>query len=122
MVKKKNKYPQLSINFENKTAQVVFGLLFLCLSILLFLSFTSFLSWKKDFDLSQLNFIDLITNSEIIANNLLKVGAYLGDFFIYQQFGIASYLIPFFLFITGYKFSRINTLLNISDYFKFTFH
>ena len=101
--KKKNKYPQLSINFENKTAQVVFGLLFLCLSILLFLSFTSFfLSWKKDFDLSQLNFIDLITNSEIIANNLLgKVGAYLGDFFIYQQFGIASFLIPFFLFITG---------------------
>ncbi|MDG2164663.1 MAG: DNA translocase FtsK 4TM domain-containing protein [Flavobacteriales bacterium] len=104
MVKnKKNKYPQLSINFENKTAQVVFGLLFLCLSILLFLSFTSFfLSWKKDFDLSQLNFIDLITNSEIIANNLLgKVGAYFGDFFIYQQFGIASFLMPFFLFITG---------------------
>ena len=101
--KKKNKYPQLSINFQNKTAQVVFGLLFLCLSILLFLSFTSFLlSWKKDFDLSQLNFIDLITNSEIIANNLLgKVGAYFGDFFIYQQFGIASFLIPFFLFITG---------------------
>jgi len=101
--KKKNKYPQLSINFENKTAQVVFGLLFLCLSILLFLSFTSFfLSWKKDFDLSQLNFIDLITNSEIIANNLLgKVGAYLSDFFIYQQFGIASFLMPFFLFITG---------------------
>ena len=101
--KKKNKYPQLSINFENKTAQVVFGLLFLCLSILLFLSFTSFfLSWKKDFDLSQLNFIDLITNSEIIANNLLgKVGAYFGDFFIYQQFGIASFLMPFFLFITG---------------------
>ena len=61
-----------------------------------------FFSWKKDFDLSQLNFIDLITNSEIIANNLLgKVGAYLGDFFIYQQFGIASFLIPFFLFITG---------------------
>ena len=101
--KKKNKYPQLSINFENKTAQVVFGLLFLCLSILLFLSFTSFfLSWKKDFDLSQLNFIELITNSEIIANNLLgKVGAYFGDFFIYQQFGIASFLMPFFLFITG---------------------
>ena len=101
--KKKNKYPQLSINFENKTAQVVFGLLFLCLSILLFLSFTSFLlSWKKDFDLSQLNFIDLITNSEIIANNLLgKVGAYFGDFFIYQQFGIASFLVPFFLFIIG---------------------
>ena len=74
------------------------------------------MSWKKDFDLSQLNFIDLVKNSEIIANNLLqKAGAYLG--IIYQQFGIASFLIPFFLFITGLKFSRINTLLNLSDYF-----
>lgn len=101
--KKKNKYPQLSINFENKTAQVVFGLLFLCLSILLFISFTSFfLSWKKDFDLLQLNTLDILVNSEIVANNLLgKVGAYLGQFFIYQQFGIASFLIPFYLFVTG---------------------
>ena len=101
--KKKNIYPKLSIYFENKTAQVVFGLFFICLSILLFLSFTSFFySWKKDFDLSRLNFLDLITNSEIIANNLLgKVGAYLGDFFIYQQYGISSFIIPFFLFILG---------------------
>ena len=101
--KKKNKYPQLGINFENKTAQVVFGLLFLCLSILLFISFTSFfLSWKKDFDLLQLNTLDILVNSEIVANNLLgKVGAYLGQFFIYQQFGIASFLIPFYLFVTG---------------------
>ena len=101
--KKKNKYPQLTINFENKTAQVVFGLLFLCLSTLLFLSFISFLlSWKKDFDLLQLNTGDLLLNTEIIANNLLgKIGASLGQFFIYQQFGIASFLIPFFLFIAG---------------------
>ncbi|MFL2563938.1 MAG: DNA translocase FtsK 4TM domain-containing protein [Flavobacteriales bacterium] len=117
--KKKNKYPQLSINFENKTAQVVFGLLFLCLSILLFLSFTSFfLSWKKDFNLSQLNFIDLITNSEIIANNLLgKVGAYLGDFFIYQQFGIASFLIPFFLFITGLQIFTNQYIIKLKQLF-----
>ena len=117
--KKKNKYPQLSINFENKTAQVVFGLLFLCISILLFLSFTSFLlNWKKDFDLSQLNFIDLITNSEIIANNLLgKVGAYLGDFFIYQQFGIASFLMPFFLFITGLQIFTNQYIINLKRLF-----
>ena len=117
--KKKNKYPQLSINFENKTAQVVFGLLFLCLSILLFLSFTSFFfSWKKDFDLSQLNFIDLIINSEIIANNLLgKVGAYLGDFFIYQQFGIASFLIPFFLFITGLQIFTNQYIIKLKQLF-----
>ena len=101
--KKKNKYPQLSINFENKTAQVVFGLLLLCLSTLLFLAFISFLfSWKKDFNLMQLNTVDLLFNTEIIVHNWLGTfGAAIGQIFIYQQFGIASFLIPFFLFIAG---------------------
>jgi len=115
----RNKYPKLSINFENKTAQVVFGLLFLCLSIILFLSFISFFfNWKKDFDLSRVNFIDLITNSEIIANNLLgKVGAYLGDFFIYQQYGISSFLIPFFLFITGLQIFTNQYIIKLKQLF-----
>ena len=101
--KKKNKYPNLTISFQNKTTQVVFGLLFLCLSCILLLSFISFfLSWKIDFDLLQINTGDLIRNPEIEANNLLgKFGAYLGHLFIYRLFGIATFLIPFFLFITG---------------------
>lgn len=120
MVKKKKiKYPQISTIFQNKTAQVVFGLLFLCLSILLFLSFTSFFfNWKKDFDISQLNFTDLITNPEILANNLLgKVGAYFSDFFIYQQFGIASFLIPFFLFITGLQIFTNQYIIKLNRLF-----
>ena len=103
MAKKKiNKYPKL-INIENKTTQVVLGLLLLCLASLLFLSFCSFLfNWKKDFDLLQLNPLELLSNREIIAHNLLgKIGASTAQFFIYQQFGIASFLIPFFLLCAG---------------------
>jgi len=118
--KKKNKYPQLSINFENKTAQVVFGLLFLCLSTLFFLAFVSFLfSWKKDFDLLQLNTADLLFNTEIIVHNWLgKIGAALGQFFIYQQFGIASFLIPFFLFISGLQIFTNQHIIKLNRLFR----
>jgi len=118
--KKKNKHPQLSINFENKTAQVVFGLLFLCLSTLFFLAFVSFLfSWKKDFDLLQLNTVDLLFNTEIIVHNWLgKIGAALGQFFIYQQFGIASFLIPFFLFISGLQIFTNQHIIKLNRLFR----
>lgn len=118
--KKKNKYPQLSINFENKTAQVVFGLLFLCLASILFLSFISFLlSWKKDFDLLQLDASSLFLNTELVAENWLsKIGAQLGYFFIYQQFGIASFLLPFFLLITGLQVFTQEYIVKLNRLFR----
>jgi len=101
--KKKNKYPQFGLNFENKTTQVVFGLFFLGLSILFFLSFVSFIfNWKKDFDVLQLSSLELLLDSKITVNNALgNLGATLGQFFIYKLFGVASFLIPFYLFISG---------------------
>ena len=101
--KKKNKYPQFGLNFENKTTQVVFGLFFLGLSLLFFLSFVSFIfNWKKDFDVLQLSSLELLLDSEITVNNALgNLGATLGQFFIYKLFGVASFLIPFYLFISG---------------------
>ena len=118
--KKKSKYPQLTLNFENKTAQVVFGLLFLCLATILFLSFVSFLlSWRKDFDLLQLNASSLFLNTNIVAENWLsKVGAQLGYFFIYQQFGIASFLLPFFLFIAGLQIFTHQYIIKLNRLFR----
>jgi S-DNA-T family DNA segregation ATPase FtsK/SpoIIIE len=118
--KKKNKYPQLSINFENKTAQVVFGLFFLCAATILSLSFISFLlSWKKDFDLLQLDAATLFLNTDIVAENWLsKVGAQLGYFFIYQQFGIASFLAPFFLLIAGLQIFTQQYIIKLSRLFR----
>jgi S-DNA-T family DNA segregation ATPase FtsK/SpoIIIE len=102
MVKRK-KYPQIKINFENKTVHVVIGLILLCFASILFLSFMSFLlSWKKDFDLMQINPASLLSDPKITVHNWLgKIGAILGQFFIYKQFGLASFLLPFFLLIAG---------------------
>jgi len=118
--KKKSKYPQLTLNFENKTAQVVFGLLFLCLATILFLSFVSFLlSWKKDFDLLQLDASALFLDTTIIVHNWLgKIGAALGQFFIYQQFGIASFLLPFFLFIAGLQIFTQQYIIKLNRLFR----
>jgi S-DNA-T family DNA segregation ATPase FtsK/SpoIIIE len=100
---KKTKYPQLKINFKNKTAHVVFGLIIICTSIVLFLSFVSYLFyWKQDFDLVRLNSSELLVNQNLVVQNLLgKIGASLSHYFIYKHFGIASLLVPVILAIAG---------------------
>ena len=121
MVKrKKSKYPQFKIDSKNKTAQVIIGFVFLCLATILFLSFFSFLlNWKQDFDLMQLNTISLLFDQEILVNNLLgKIGASLGQFFIYQQFGVASFLLPFFLLIAGLQIFTQQYVLKLNRLFR----
>ncbi len=118
--KKKSKYPQLTLNFENKTAQVVFGLLLICMATILFLSFFSFLlNWKKDFDLLQLDAFELIFDRNIVVHNWLgKLGAAFGQFFIYQQFGIASFILPFFLFIAGLQSFTQQYIIKLNRLFR----
>tara|TARA_B110000971_G_scaffold94572_1_gene97238 strand:+ start:1059 stop:3455 length:2397 start_codon:yes stop_codon:yes gene_type:complete len=118
--KKKEKYPQLSLNFENKTIHVVFGLMMICVALVLFLSFISFVfNWKQDFNLVQLDALHLLSDSTINVHNLLgKIGASLGHFFIYQQFGVASFLIPFFLFISGIQVFTQEHVLKLNRLFR----
>ena len=118
--KKKSKYPQLSLNFQNKTVQVVFGLIFLCLATILFLSFVSFLmNWKKDFNLLQLESFDLFLDPKIVVHNWLgRIGATFGHFFIYQQFGVASFLLPFFLFIAGLQIFTQQYIIKLNRLFR----
>jgi S-DNA-T family DNA segregation ATPase FtsK/SpoIIIE len=83
-IKKKPKYPKFGLDFKNKTFHVVLGLIMICVSIVLFLAFVSFVfNWKQDFDLVQLESTKLLTNTSITVTNLLgKIGASLGHFFI----------------------------------------
>ena len=60
-IKKKTKYPQFGLDFKNKTFHVVLGLIMICVSIVLFLAFVSFVfNWKQDFDLVQLESTKLL--------------------------------------------------------------
>ena len=117
---KKSKYPQLSLNFENKTAHVVFGLIMICLSIVLFLSFISFIfNWRQDFDLAQLDTAKLLGDNSLVVKNLLgKMGAKLGEIFIYQQFGISTLLIPFFLAVAGIQIFTREHILKLNRLFR----
>ena len=79
--------------------QVLLGFILLFISIILTISFISYLlNWKVD----QSNVSEILDRSVKTENYLGKIGTSLGHFFIYKLFGIASFLIPIILSITSY--------------------
>ena len=79
--------------------KVLIGFLLLFISLILIISFMSyFLNWKVD----QSNISDILDRSVKTENYLGKIGATLSHLFIYQLFGIASFIIPIILCITSY--------------------
>ena len=84
---------------ESSSLRVVFGVLFIGLSIFLFLSFISYLIYWKD-DQSQ---IQEFFNMQLPTKNWLgKIGAWISHIVIYRSFGIASFSFPFLCFVFGY--------------------
>ncbi len=83
---------------KSQQTHLVFGVFVFSASIFLLISFYSFLQvWKKD--QSILN--DLSDKSLSAENILGKLGATLADFFVYDGFGVATFLFPILLFFTG---------------------
>ena len=83
---------------KSQQTHLVFGVFVFSASIFLLISFYSFLQvWKKD--QSILN--DLADKSLSAENILGKLGATLADFFVYDGFGVATFLFPILLFFTG---------------------
>ena len=79
--------------------KVLIGFLLLFISLILIISFISyFLNWKVD----QSNISEILDRSVKTENYLGKIGATLSHLFIYQLFGIASFIIPIILSITSY--------------------
>ena len=99
--KKKSKPARKKKKFTfglSKQNKIILGSLLVLLSIALFFSFVSyFFTWQQDQSLLT-EFAD--RNAE--AENLLsKFGAAVSHFFIYSGFGLASFIFPFLLCITG---------------------
>ena len=95
---KMSKFQSLKAFLRNRQTHTVFGLFSIVFSFFLTIAFFSFFfSWKAD--QSTLNTFE---NQSIHAQNLLgKIGANLSHFFIYNGFGLAAFIIPILLFITG---------------------
>ena len=86
------------ISKAKRSRQIIFGAFLILLSILLFISFTSFFyNWKID----QTTVISFTDRSVEASNLLKKLGALISDLFIYDLFGFSSYIIPYLLLKTG---------------------
>ncbi len=78
--------------------KVIIGILFFLFSVALLLSFISYFL-HGEFDQSGLtSFAD---RGEKVHNWLGKFGAFLADLFLYQGFGVASFILIRFFFLTG---------------------
>ena len=83
---------------RSQQTHLIFGVLVFTSSIFLLISFYSFLQhWKEDQSI-----LDSFSDKEFSANNLLgKLGATVSDFFVYDGFGVATFIFPLLLFFTG---------------------
>ncbi|MEK9603087.1 MAG: DNA translocase FtsK 4TM domain-containing protein [Flavobacteriaceae bacterium] len=85
--------------YRKRRRQILLGSFLLLLGFLMTVSFISFFSHHQA-DQSTLEFF---FEKEIPSKNLLnKVGALTSHFFIYQLFGIASFILPYLFYHTGY--------------------
>ncbi|MGM0650714.1 MAG: DNA translocase FtsK 4TM domain-containing protein, partial [Bacteroidota bacterium] len=98
--------------FRDERFKVSIGLIFIAFAILLALSFTSFLfTWKADQSKLEIPVIEFFADSEIKVENWIgKLGAVLADTFIYNGFGIASFVFIFIFMLIGFRFLKLRLM------------
>lgn len=111
---------------QRKALKIVGLFLILC-SFLFAVAFTSYLfTWKEDqsyISITNGSWNTLFSTSEelidegvevpMVQNKLGKLGALLANQFIFEWFGVASYLFVLLFFVIGYKFLYRKSLLPI---------
>ncbi|MBT8321253.1 MAG: DNA translocase FtsK 4TM domain-containing protein, partial [Eudoraea sp.] len=91
----KKKGLSLTLSTQNK---IILGSLLILFSIALFFSFASFyFSWQSD----QSLLTEFTDRNEQAQNLLNKFGASVSHFFMYRGFGLASFIFPVLLCLTG---------------------
>jgi len=123
------------INFENSKAIKILGLFFLVLSLYFLIAFTSYLfTWQNDQSyVSEANGgwgtlfktreeLETLGFKEAVVENWLgKLGALLANQFIYEWFGIASFLFIGIFFVIGYRLLFKVKLLPLDKAFGYGF-
>ena len=96
---RKPRFQKAKAFLNNRQTQTVFGLFLILFSIFLIIAFFSFFfSWQAD-----QSTLTQFTDKTVATKNLLgKIGASLSNFFIYDGFGIAAFIIPILLFVSGF--------------------
>jgi S-DNA-T family DNA segregation ATPase FtsK/SpoIIIE len=83
---------------KTRQSQTIIGTFLILFSLFLVIAFLSFFfNWQED-----QSTLTKLSDKAVRSSNLLgKFGANLSHFFIYKGFGIAAFIIPFQLFLTG---------------------
>ncbi|MDB5130306.1 MAG: spoIIIE [Mucilaginibacter sp.] len=124
-----------SFDFDDSRLMKITGLFFLLISVYFLVAFTSYLfTWQEDqsyvssanggwhnlFKTTQ----ELMTSgvkNPVVLNRLGKFGALLSNQFIYEWFGVASFLFVFVFFIIGYRLLFRIRLFSISRTLAYSF-
>jgi S-DNA-T family DNA segregation ATPase FtsK/SpoIIIE len=104
--KKKERFVQLKELSNNRQIQTLTGVFTVLFGLFLFISFLSFLfTWQDDQSM-----LSQFADKTIESKNLLgKIGSSISHFFIYDGFGVASFIIPILMITAGiYILLRIN--------------
>lgn len=94
-VKKPN---PIAVFFKSRQTQTIIGSFLILFSLFLLVAFISFFfSWQEDQSI-----LSELADKNIKSKNLLgKIGASLGDFFIYRGFGLGAFVLPYLFFRSG---------------------
>ena len=119
---------------DGRLAKVA-GLFLLIMSVFFFIAFTSYLfTWQEDQSYvlpvnggwhnlfkTQQELLDNGVKTPVVENWLGKFGALLSNQFIFQWFGIASFLFAFVFFIAGYRLLFRVRLYSLSKTLAYSF-
>ena len=122
-------------NLKDGRAAKILGLFLLILSVFFLIAFTSYLfTWQEDQSYvsaanggwhnlfkTQQELIDNGIKNPVVENWLGKFGALLSNQFIFEWFGIASYLFAFVFFIVGYRLLFKVRLYSVSKTLGYSF-
>ncbi|MEJ7692521.1 DNA translocase FtsK [Daejeonella sp.] len=125
--------PKFKLN-DDRTIKII-GLFFLIVSLYFMVAFTSYLfTWKDDQSYvldanggwgnlwkTQAELTDMGLNQPVVENWLGKFGALLSHQFIYEWFGVASFIFIGVFFIVGYRMLFKIKVFSISKTLSYSF-
>lgn len=100
--------------FKNENFTRIAGLFFILLSLFLISAFVSHLfNWRADYDIVKDTPSGkfLLDPGLKVTNSMGKIGALIAFVFFHNWFGIASFIIPFYLFIVAFRMFFSVTIL-----------
>jgi S-DNA-T family DNA segregation ATPase FtsK/SpoIIIE len=120
---KKSPFKTFHNLIKNERFHKIAGLFMLLLSVYLLIAFTSFLfTWKADQDKVSGSWMEVFLTPDITVENWLgKFGAIISHQFIYNWFGISSYLIALLVFITGFRILFGIVLFSLKRAYQYAF-